>query len=335
MWHCVKPLIVTLLKDEHSISPKRAIVLVSPHLAWCNFTNNEYTIQLWAAAVFAVPYTQDIGQCVVDTLLLIESQDSLRSHLPVTMWSLLNKRPPLPPICAGRSLGTKRGSVQTVRRLGDIETLTSYLLLVWSEWDGILSGFEDMCTSIKEDFSGIRTGRHRKELLQRLDHVLGQLERGLSHLRQFKPSLPGTHIWAAKPQYRILRELLLEADREATDELTRETLESALLGLLLTPRRRVPLNIHVCGSSPVPLVTCLDHHVLHPRPHSSSYPVTRLLLAFSLCCAAVDSGGDRRIISRPCGLSWASGPPFFPLCRTFLLGLVHYRVRLWISYINS
>ena len=29
---------------------------------------------------------------------------------------------------------------------------TSYLLLVWSEWDGILSSFKEMHTSIKEDF---------------------------------------------------------------------------------------------------------------------------------------------------------------------------------------
>ena len=41
-----------------------------------------------------------------------------------------------------------------VRGLKDIKVLKSYLFLVWSEWDTPY-GFDEMCTSILEDFGGI------------------------------------------------------------------------------------------------------------------------------------------------------------------------------------
>ena len=278
MWYYIKPVVTMLLNEESPVPLKQAVILLSPHLTWWNFTDDKHLTQSWAAATSAIPYTHDVGQCVVDTLLLIGSQDSLRPHLPVGMWSWLNKRPSLPPICIGRSSGTEQDSVQTVRGLGDIETLTSYLLLVWSEWDGILSGFEEMRTSIKEDFSGIETEHHRRELLQRLDHVLEQLDRGLAHLLQQKPNLPMSHIWVAKAQYGELREVLLEADREANNKLIRETPELTLLfGMLTLPHRHwTPLNVHVCDSSPVPLIASVNHRV--PRPPS----MTPLTFLFSL-----------------------------------------------------
>lgn len=226
MWHCIELLVTRLLTEESTIFWKQVVVLASPYLPWQEFTNSKHLTKLWVAATHAIPYTDDVGRCIVDTLLLIGSQSSLRSHLPVDVWSWLKRRPSLPPICIGRSLGTERDSVQAFRGLGDTETLTSYLLLVWSEWDGILSGFEEMQTSIREDFSGIGMWHHRKELLQRLDHILEQLEGGFENLQQYKPSLAETHIWVAKAQYEELREVLLEADREA---LTSETPKLALL----------------------------------------------------------------------------------------------------------
>lgn len=268
MWHYVNPLVITLLGEESPVPLKRAAILASPHLTWRDFTDDGRLVQLWGAAAPAVPYTHDIGQGVVDALLLIESRDSLRPHIPVGMWSWLNRRPSLPPICPGRSLGTERSSVQTIRGLEDIEALTSYLLLVWSEWDSILSGFEEMCTSIKEDFCGISMGYHRKELLQHLDHVLGKLDQGLDRLRQHKPSLPGNHIWWVKGQYRELRKVLLEVDREATDQLLGEPPRSALLFSLLTPmdRHRTPLNVCVCDSYSMSVVA--PSRSLHTSPHN-------------------------------------------------------------------
>jgi len=256
MWQWVGQHVTALLDEENPVSPKRAVILASPHLAWWDFANNEHLIQLWAAATAVVPYTEDIGRCVVDTLLLVGSRDSLRPHLPAGMWSWLNKRPSLPPVCKGRSLGTERDSVRTIRGLGDIETLTSYLLLIWSEWDSILSGFEEMRTSIKEDFGGAMTGHHRKELLRRLGSVLGQLDGGLGYLRQHNPNLPGTHIWWARAQYKELRELLLEVDGKATEGLIREPPQSALPFGLLTPAGRC--TAQVCHSPSVSVVACYD-----------------------------------------------------------------------------
>ena len=172
----------------------------------------------WAAAASAAPYTEEIGQSVVDTLLHIASVDFLRPHIPVDIWTLLKKQPPLPPECLGRSRGSSRDVVLQIRALGDIEILKSYLLLILSEWDHIddqlLGGLTEMKVSIREDFGGIKMQRHRRDLIKRLDHVLGQLDRGLDHLQQHKPSLDTHHISRAKKQYRELKGVLVEIETD-------------------------------------------------------------------------------------------------------------------------
>jgi len=87
MWHRVRPLVITLLQEESSAPIKRAILLALPHMPWANFANGQHLVQLWAAAASVFPYPDEIGQIVVDTLLHIASQDSLRPHIPVGMWS--------------------------------------------------------------------------------------------------------------------------------------------------------------------------------------------------------------------------------------------------------
>jgi hypothetical protein len=220
MWHHIKPPVIALLNKESPISVKQAIVLVSPHFPWCHFRNNKPLVQLWVAAATAVPSTDEVCKSVVDTLLQITSDGSLRPHVPTGMWSWLRKHPYLPPLCAGRSLGSVPDVVQAVRELGDIETLTSYLLLIWSEWDCLFSdGLDEMDASIQEDFSGIGMGYHRRELFQHLDYVLGQLDLGSGHLQQHKPSLGERNIQYMKDQYGQLKKVLLEVDREAIDNL--------------------------------------------------------------------------------------------------------------------
>lgn len=266
IWHRIAPLVTRLLSDleEGHVSLKQDIILLSPHLAWWNLTEGKELTQSWAAAISTIPRTPDIGRCVADTLLLIESQGSLRPHLPVNVWSWLNERPSLPPTCMGRSLGTEEDCVRAFRDLGDIETLTSYLLLVWSEWDGILSGFEEMKTLIKEDFSGIGMQDHRKKLLQRLDYVLEQLEKGLVHLRQYKPSLPRTHVWVARSQYLELREVLL----------SRESLELALPFDPLTRQAQDPTQRSPVRFPSHALNWGLDHRALHPLTHDPTCQLT-------------------------------------------------------------
>jgi len=216
IWHRVYRSIYTP-SNNHPGPPclDLVITLGSPHVYWNEVQHDENMVTRWAAAATAVTYTEEVGRSVVDALLQIASVDSLRPHIPVGIWAWLKKRPSLPPECLGRLEGTKGDVVRHVRALGDIEVLKSYLLLVWSEWDPTFStGFGEMCTSIREDFGGIGMGCHRKDLIERVDHVLGQLDQGrLEHE-------PGLCEWA-KGQYGNLKETLLGVDREAMDVLTR------------------------------------------------------------------------------------------------------------------
>lgn len=216
-WHRSEPLITVLLEKKSPISVKRVAILASPYLPWEGSKFDKSLIQLLAAAASVVPYTDEIGRSMVCTLLRIAFDGS--PHIPTFLWSWLNKRPPLPPICPSRSRGSKREVVQAVRALGDVETLKSYLFLVWSEW-GRVSCLEEMCTSIREDFGGIEMGHHREDLLRRLDHVLERLDLGSVYLKAYVPHLNEVVVQEMKEQYAKLKEVLLEMG--AVDEPIRE-----------------------------------------------------------------------------------------------------------------
>ena len=94
-----------------------------------------------------------------------------------------------------------------------------------------------MCTSIREDLGGIGMGGHREVLIKRLDHVLGQLDSGLEHLRQQRPLLNENHIPQARKEYGDLREVLLAVNKEASEILTRMSFGSTnSFGLLTHPQ---------------------------------------------------------------------------------------------------
>jgi len=208
-WYRVKRFAGTLL---HEASP-RAVILVLPCIPWDWLTGREDLIERWAAAAASVPYTEEVAQNLVNMLLQIASEDKLLSYVTVDVWRWLTKRPSLPPVCRGRDVGTAAHVVQAVRDLKDIEILKSYLLVVWSEWDSLrFDSFCKMRASIREDFGGVGMGRHRVDLVQHLDHVLGQLERGLEYLKRHNPNLNEGFMQAMKYQYRKLRETLLEAN---------------------------------------------------------------------------------------------------------------------------
>jgi len=199
MWYHIEPLVTMLLNKESPVSVRQATILVSPHLPWWNF-HDEHLAHLWAAAASAVPYTDEIGQIAVDTLFHIASNHILQPHIPVGMWLWLNKCPSLPPVCVGRAGGSTPYVIRQVHDLGDTKTIKSYLLLIWSEWDCLYlrwgkshsllldyvylvpegdrfykRGPPEMCTLIKKNFGGVEMGDHRQDLLQRLNHILGQL----------------------------------------------------------------------------------------------------------------------------------------------------------------
>ena len=120
MWSCIKPLVVTLLSECSHVSLKQDTIFVSPHLPWWsgNFEDDNHLVQLWAAATLAVPSADGINQNIVYTLLQTASNGTLRPHIPTSVWSLLNKRLSLPPICYGHSMRSHQKVVQMIQALG-------------------------------------------------------------------------------------------------------------------------------------------------------------------------------------------------------------------------
>ena len=208
----------TLLAESSPPTLDWAIVLVSPYLPWRDTWYNGSAIDRWAAAVSAFTYIEAVG--VVDALLQVSSNDSLRSTIPVGVWSLLKMRPSLPPVCRGRSWGARPEVVRYVRGLGDIEILVSYLLLTWSEWEP-LSGpiTNEMEISIREDLCRIGMWQQREDLIKRLDHILRQLGRGSEYLEPHGHGMDRNAVNQATEQYTKLRNVLLEVEGETTNTL--------------------------------------------------------------------------------------------------------------------
>ena len=221
-WHHIQPFLDKLFDGTSHISSERALLLVSPYMPWGSRNFGEDRARIWAVAASAVPKEEEFAPSVVITLLQIAFNELLPSHLYGDAWSWLKLRPLLPPICEKRLVGSHPHVVRTVRDLKDIEILKSYLLIVWSEW-GYFSddGYLEMQNSISEDFSGIKMNSHRADLLQRLDYILAEFDRGLQHFQQYVPWFDRGNLRRGKIQYRELRETLLEVDRAASEVPTR------------------------------------------------------------------------------------------------------------------
>ena len=222
-WRSIGIHLSALFGESSPPSLNRAITFVSPYVPWYRHgLNTKKVVARWAAAASAVPYSEELCRNAVDTLLWISYSDSLRSHIPVDLWTLLIQRPSLPPVCQGRSNGSWPPIVRHVRGLGDIQILKSYLLLVWTEWDTLYSpGVHEMEVSIRADFGGIRMWGHRDDLVKHLDHVQRQLDRGLECFKHHSPWISEAEIRKRKEQYGRLKNALLEVDKRAIETLTR------------------------------------------------------------------------------------------------------------------
>ena len=225
MWHHVEPYLLTTLFGKSSPpSLNRAIILVSPYASWGHrrlYTEN--AVDRWAAAALATPYSEQVAQSVVDALLQIFYNDTLRPQIPIDVWSWLKRRPSLPPVCWGRYWGGDTKVVHHIRRLGDIDILKSYFLVVWSEWDTLTAWVETQA-SFEEDFGGIGMWCHREELVKRLDDILEQLDRGLDYVEQYDPYVHVDSIEERRRGFGGLKEVLLEVDRKAMQTLSRTPL---------------------------------------------------------------------------------------------------------------
>ena len=229
----------------------RAVILMLPCIPWTWLRAREDLIRCWASAASVVPYTEEAAQNVINMLLQIASEDKLLPYVTINVWRWLTKRPSLPSVCRGRDVGATARVVDAVRDLKDVEILKSYLLIIWSEWDSLLfDSFCKMRTAIREDFGGVGMGHHRADLGRHLDHVLGQVDRGLGYLEQHNPNLNEGFLQAMKYQYRTFRETLLETDIKA---ITRTPYPILLIPYVLIRAymHRISHNIYVRGSAPM------------------------------------------------------------------------------------
>jgi hypothetical protein len=206
VWHRIGPHIVRLLGKASTPTLHHAIPFIFPQISWDGGLRDGIG---WEAAVSTGPYTEKAGQDVVDLLLQIAHVDSLLPFIPIDIWAWLKEQPSLPPVCQGRLRGTTSNIVCHIRELGDIELLKSYFLVVWSEWDSLYpSGLNEMEIAIREEFGGIGMVRHRKDLIERLDRVLEQLE----YFEQRNLKKHQDRVQRRKEQYGKLKVVLLEVD---------------------------------------------------------------------------------------------------------------------------
>ena len=237
----------------------RAIILATPYIL--HLVNKGDLFQHWEVATSTIPHTEEVAQNEVDALLQFAYEGDLMPHITVDMWSWLRTRPSLPPVCQGRELGTDMDIVKAIQGLKDIEVLKSYLLMVWSEWGPLWEeGFNEICASICGDFGEVGIGHHRADLIQRLDHILGELDRGLEYLQQYNPDLNRGHVWKMEHQYGNLMNILLEMNVRAISCMSDPT---ALLCTLT----------YGCIQDP------MQHLCVHSLSHVHSLPSGNLCLA--------------------------------------------------------
>ncbi|KAF9780448.1 hypothetical protein BJ322DRAFT_293700 [Thelephora terrestris] len=224
MWAPAVPYITALLKNPSPPSPSldRLIVFASPDVPWTDLSDDRDAVVRWATTVLAVPYTEESGQSVVDATLQIAAKDFLRPHIPLGVWELFKERTSLPPTCFGLSQGAHPNVIRHVRGLGDLEILTSYFLLVWSErCFPSDDAFDTMEISIREDFCGTWVGQHRRDLVERLKHVLREFARGNDHISgSFPWYVDEDDIREATQRYGKLKDVLAEVERKAAMNLT-------------------------------------------------------------------------------------------------------------------
>ena len=215
MWRHAVRYMSRLFEQRSPSSLDRIITLVAPHMHWYSTLNNPVAVTRWATAALAVQYTEDVGQSVVDALFDIAKIEFLRPHIPIDIWRLLKRRPSLPPVYNGEMGNRHLAAIACIRRLGDIEILKSYFCIVWLDrFYPFADVLEEMESSIREDFGGSGMEGHRKDLLERVEYVLGQLDMRSEHPEKNKPLISDRDLRKAKKRYTRLREVLLEVDKQ-------------------------------------------------------------------------------------------------------------------------
>ena len=214
LWHHITLYISRLFETRSPTSLNRVIALISPYAPWDDTLNNPLAVSRWAAAASATPYTEEVGQSVVDAILHIAFIDLLRPHIPIEIWGWMKRRTSLPPVCFGDPSRGDTNTFSFIRGLGDAEILKSYFLLVWGErWSPRIGIVEDTENSIREVFGGVGMEQHRRDLIEWLDHVLGRLDRKLEGCcEQADWQSRQRDLQESKERYKCFKDVLLEVD---------------------------------------------------------------------------------------------------------------------------
>jgi hypothetical protein len=214
VWCHVVLYISRLFEERSPTSLNRVIVLMAPHVPWRKALNSPVAVARWASAVLTVPHTEEVSQSVLDALIRISSVELLRPYVPIEIWRWLKGHPSLPPAYRGETEDGHQNIIVYIRRLGDIEIITSYFLIFWSDrfFPSSSSCYQTEC-SIKEDFGEAETEEHRKALVERLDQLLEQLDAQLEHPEQRNPLISEASLRKAKKRYARLKVAFTEDEK--------------------------------------------------------------------------------------------------------------------------
>ena len=139
-WHYVVRYISRLFETGSPTSLDRVITLISPYAPWGGALNKKTAVVRWAKTASAIPYTEEVGQNVIDALFQIALVDLVRAYIPIHMWEWI-KRPQSPShMYQGLLEGPRSTTVAYVRTLDDIDLLKSYFPLIWTDKSILLSG---------------------------------------------------------------------------------------------------------------------------------------------------------------------------------------------------
>jgi hypothetical protein len=202
--HDIGAVVSELLEEESSNLQKRAAVLAAPLMpeSWKRRGDKGEFINGWLSAVDRVKEMDGVTEGVIRISFDMALDSEWRPHMTPEVWALLKRRDQTWPLCwRGHPSVADTSSIEAilaVRSLGDIETLTSFLILVWSGLDAVPSGLIDqMCAALWEEY-GIGKDAYREELLRCLDRILEHLNRtqlGLTQMDQSRYPDPRRFIY--------------------------------------------------------------------------------------------------------------------------------------------
>jgi len=323
-----------LLGKESSNLQKRAAVLAAPLMpqSWKFIEDKGEFINAWLSAVHRVKEMGGVTEGAIRMSFDMVWDNEWRPHMTPEVWALLKRGHRTwtlywkghPFVVEGA------GVIPAVRSLGDVEILTSFLILTWSGLDVVPDELTDqMCAALREEY-GIGGDAYREELLQCLDCALehlNQMQGGLTPVGQFwypdsdlARSDPGSFILDRRlAAYERLRKELLDVEgATAVARISRWSRTSCfrLYRLrLYRPPRRPWSTLYVCPAIAVAVVTCLQPTQLCGRCPSSFCPWATPNVYHSICL----SSRIRRIILAGDDSSTLVSYPLLCFCSSLFL----------------